>query len=575
MGAFASFRSGWTNMDVLIALGTSAAYFWSLVVLITGSSLPLYFETSGLIITLVLMGRWLEALSQRRASKAIKKLLALQPNTARVFRDEEWVEIPIEKIVHDDLFLVRPGESIPVDGVVVEGQSLVNEAMLTGESLPVMKEEGDRIFAATHNTEGSLQGKATGIGKETLLAGIVRLVEQAEQSRAPVQRLADRVSAVFVPAVVVASLITLIVNAWIGVGWQEGFIRAVAVLVIACPCALGLATPTVIVVASGMGAEMGILFREAAAIEQSEHLDVLLLDKTGTLTEGRPKVERIWTHAGYDAKNILVLAAALEQRANHPLADAIVRAAEGERLPESKEIHSVTGQGIEGRVEGKKIRVGSPSWIGAQLPNEWEMVGTTLVVIEINGELAGAMVLSDPLRSSTPKAIQALHKRGIQTFMLTGDNRATAKKITGEAGIDAFQAEILPEQKSDVVNDLRKDNKRVGMVGDGMNDAPALAAATVGFAIGAGTDIAREASDVTLIHSDLSSVVDAIDLSRATMRKARQNLFLAFVYNILAIPLAAVGFFHPVIAAAAMALSSLSVVTNALSLRLWKRGERH
>lgn len=575
-------RLGSANMDSLIALGTSAAYGFSLAVVVMGLPEHLYFESSALIITLILFGRWLEALSKGRASNAIRKLLALQPKTALVKRDGEFTETPISQIQVEDIFLVRAGEKVPVDGVVLEGESSVDESMLTGESFPVHKGVESIVFGATSNQQGSFQAKATKVGKNTALAGIIRLVEQAQNSRAPIQRLADAISGVFVPAVLFVSVITF-VGWWLATGLlSEAIINAVAVLVIACPCALGLATPTVIMVASGLGANFGILFRDAAALEHAEHIRTLLLDKTGTITEGRPKISEVFPAPNYDEETLLSVATALEEHSQHPLANAIVKYGQSQNVPKRKVsgFLSNSGKGVEGEIDGKKYTLGSIRYaheshvsLNMEILNDLERRGKTVCIVWTDKTPIGYLGIADEIRENSVKAIRNIHQMGIHTIMLTGDHHKTAETIAQKAGIKDFFAEVLPEEKAKKVQEIKDQRKIVGMVGDGINDAPALAAADIGFAIGAGSDIAVEASDVTLVRSNLMGVVHAIQLSKATLRKIRQNLFFAFIYNILGIPLAALGYLNPIIAAAAMSMSSVSVVSNALLLRNWKPKE--
>lgn len=575
--AYHAFRTLTANMDLLIALGTSAAYFFSATVYLLQLPEHLYFETSAMIITLVLFGRWLEARSRRRASRAIEKLLKLQPKTARIERNGELLEIPISELVVGDIFLVRPGENVSVDGTVVSGDSYVDEALLTGESLPVHKKPGKTLFGGTTNQNGVLKGEATQVGESTVLASIVRLVEQAQNSQAPVQRLADKVSEVFVPAVLGASLITFLAW-WLFEGTlSTALINAVAVLVIACPCALGMATPTVIMVASGLGASRGILFKEAASIEQAGRLQKLIIDKTGTLTEGKPAVQGVEAAEGTTEEHLLSIAKALESNSQHPLAAAIVTYAKKNNAPKLTvtKFHSESGHGVSGVIDGKRYFLGSVKYAkkeGVDFPEKtvqnYLESGNTVSVVWEDKHLIGCIALADQLRDDAPETIQRLIDLSVEPIMMTGDQRRTGEAIGRAVGIERVLSEVLPEDKSQEVERLKKEGFLVGMVGDGINDAPALAAADVGFAIGAGSDIAVEASDVTLVGSGVSHVADAIELSRATLRKVRQNLFFAFIYNVLGIPLAAAGLLNPIFAAGAMALSSLSVVGNALLLKV-------
>ena len=579
-GGWKSLRGGGANMDVLVALGTSMAYGFSLVVTLFGMDhLHVYFEASAAVITLVLLGKLLEARAKAKTTAAIESLLRLQPKTARVERDGQLVELDAALLIPGDVFIVRPGESVPVDGEVLEGASSLNEAMLTGESMPVAKRIGDRVFAATANSEGMLRCRATGVGEHTLLAGIIRMVAEAQGSKAPVQRLADRISAVFVPVVCLIALATLLGWSLFAGVFSEALVNAVAVLVIACPCALGLATPTAIMVGTGQGARAGILVKNAEALEHAEKIAVLAVDKTGTLTRGEPVLTDLLPLT-VSAELALKLAAALEQGSEHPLARAILQRAQeaGASLPGVEEFLATPGMGVEGRVDGRQLRLGAPAWfVDVELPEgdvaTLQAAGKTLVVLAESGVALALLAVADPLRESSYSAVARLKKLGVRVVMLTGDNAVTARAIAAEAGIEDFRAGILPGDKAAAVMALKTDGAVVAMVGDGINDAPALAAADIGFAIGAGSDAAIEAADITLVRSDLTGVVDAIALSRATLGKIRQNLFFAFVYNVLGIPLAAFGLLNPVIAGAAMAMSSVSVVSNSLLLRRWRAGK--
>ena len=574
-GAYKALRGGGANMDVLVALGTSMAWGFSTVVTLFGLDQHVYFEGGAAVITLVLLGKLLEARAKSRTSEAIEALVRLQPRSARVERDGQWVEMPVDALMPGDIFLVRPGESVPVDGEVQEGESSINEAMLTGESMPVSKRAGDKVFAATANAAGALRCRATGVGEHTLLAGIIRMVGEAQGSKAPVQRLADRISAIFVPTVCTLALLTFMAW-WLYSGsFAEALVNAVAVLVIACPCALGLATPTAIMVGTGQGARAGILVRNAEALERAEKITVLALDKTGTLTKGMPELTDIQPLA-VDRTDALRLAAALEARSEHPLARAITAAA-AEELPAVNAFKAVPGCGVEGEVEGRALRLGSPAWLGRgedEQAKAWQAAGKTVVGLADGEHLLAWFAIADALRPSSRAAVARLRERGIRVVMLTGDNPGTAAAIAREAGISDFRAGILPGDKAAALSELKQAGAVVAMVGDGINDAPALAAADVSFAIGAGSDAAIEAADLTLIRSDLLGVADAIDLSAATLGKIRQNLFFAFVYNIIGLPLAALGWLNPVIAGAAMAMSSVSVVSNSLLLKRWRAPSR-
>ena len=584
VGAFNALRGGAGNMDVLVALGTSMAWLFSAVV--TAADLHhqhVYFEASAVVITLVLMGKLLEARAKAKTSAAIEALIRLQPQTARVLRDGELVEVPVASLNPGDVFVVRPGESVPVDGEVAEGASSVNEAMLTGESLPVAKNPGDKVFAATVNGEGLIHCRATGVGSHTLLAGIIRMVEQAQGSKAPVQRLADRISAIFVPVVTVIAFLAF-AGWWFFAGdFTSGLVNAVAVLVIACPCALGLATPTAIMVGTGRGAASGILVKNAEALELAKNVEVLAVDKTGTLTQGKPEVTDVVPSSGLVEADLLRIAASLEQGTTHPLAEAIVARARGQgiELMPPEGLRAVPGKGLTAMLDGVDYSLGSPAFLaerGVAVPEALLAplagAGKSVVAVSRGPTFLGLVGVADQLRPTSRAAVARLKAQGVEVVMLTGDNAATAAAIAREAGIARFEAEVLPQDKAAAIAKLKAGGRRVGMVGDGINDAPALAAADVSFAIGGGSDVALEAADVTLMRNDLLSAADAIDLSRATLAKIRQNLFFAFIYNVLGIPLAALGLLNPVIAGAAMAMSSVSVVSNSLLLRRWKPQRR-
>lgn len=574
---YLNLRHGTANMDVLVALGTSAAYFYSVVNTFVLNGF-VYYETAALIITLVLLGRLLEAMAKGRTSEAIEKLVALRPKTARVLREGREVDVPVEEVAVGDLVIVRPGESIPVDGVIREGSSAVDESMLTGESMPRDKNVGDTVVGATINRHGSFTLEATRVGKDTALAGIIRVVEEAQGSKAPIQRLADVVSSYFVPVVVAVAAVTF--AAWYLAGWplQTALLNMTAVLVIACPCALGLATPTAIMVGTGRGAENGILIKGGEHLEKAYKLDTIVLDKTGTITRGEPAVTDVIPVGEGDNADILRLAAAAEKRSEHPLAQAVVRAAETEGLeiPGPERFEAVPGQGIKAVVEGLEVLVGN---LKLMHENDVELAGIrphledlegkgkTVVIVARNSRAVGMLAIADTVKEHSAEAVRYLKAMGLQVVMLTGDNARTARAIAGQVGIDRVLAEVLPEQKAREVQKLRDEGAVVGMVGDGINDAPALAAADLGMAIGTGTDVAVEAADIVLMRGDLRGIAGAIRLSRRTMRKIRQNLFWALVYNTFGIPLAAFGLLNPIIAAAAMSLSSVSVVTNSLLLK--------
>ena len=513
----------------------------------------------------MLLGKWLESRAKRRTLAAIDALRGLRPETARVRRGGTELDVPIGQLAVGDLLVVRPGERVPSDGEIVEGRSHLDESLLTGESLPVAKAVGDKVFAATINGDGLLRCKATGVGAHTLLAGIIQLVEQAQGSKAPVQRLADKVAAIFVPVVTTIALLTFAYWMWSYGDFTYALITGVAVLVIACPCALGLATPTAIMVGTGLGAKAGILIKNAQALELAEKISVLAVDKTGTLTEGKPVVTDVKVGAGRTADEVLKTAASLEQGSTHPLAAALVAEAKqrGLVLESPQDVTVEAGKGIRGVVAGRIVRVGSPDWLGVK-------EAKAQVVVAEGDEIVGMITVADPLRESSKAAVARLQKLGVEVVMLTGDNAATAAEIARQAGVDRFEAGVMPGDKASHVAALKAAGKTVGMAGDGINDAPALAAADVSFAMGAGTDVAMQAADITLMRDDLNGVADAISLSRATLAKIRQNLFWAFIYNVLGIPAAALGFLNPVVAGAAMAMSSVSVVSNSLLLKRWK-----
>ena len=581
VGAWHSLRGGGANMDVLIALGTSIAWLWSTVVTLGGLPQHVYFEASAAIITLVLLGKALEARARAGTSAAIEGLLRLQPKVAHVLRDGREIDVPLEAVVVGDRFVVRAGESIPVDGGVVEGTSGVDESMLSGESRPLAKTAGTTVYAGTLSLDGRLVCDATGVGEATLLAGIVRLVGDAQGSKAPIQRLADRVSGVFVPVVIVLAVVTWLATWAIAGNAVAGLINAVAVLVIACPCALGLATPTAIIVGTGRAAQLGVLIRNAVALENAARVTTLIVDKTGTVTEGRPAVTSVRPLGDMSAHEVLAIAAALEQGALHPLAQAIVSKARGDglKLPAVSDFNVVPGMGAHGILgDGRRrVAVGSLAFmakhdvrVDAAAVAARVGRGETVVGVADEGKLAGIITLADRVRPTSALAIQRLGQHGVSVVMLSGDNVATVEAVAREVGIGQYAGEMSPAGKVERIRALQSEGQVVGMVGDGINDAPALATADVSFAIGAGSAIAVEAADVTVIRDDLAAVVDAILLSRATRAKIRQNLFFAFGYNVLGIPLAALGLLNPVIAGAAMAMSSVSVVANALSLRRFR-----
>jgi Cu+-exporting ATPase len=580
------------NMFTLIALGVGAAYLYSLAAVVAPWLFPPgfqnkdrlvepYFDTAAVVTVLVLLGQVLELRARSHTSGAIKRLLGLAPRTARrVLPDGRDEDVPLDALRPGDLLRVRPGEKVPADGAVVEGRSAVDESMITGEPIPAEKEPGAKVVGGTVNGTGGLLVRAERVGGDTLLAQIVRLVGEAQRSRAPVERLVNKVSRFFVPAVLAVAVVTF--AAW-GIwetrqGFAHGLVNAVAVLIIACPCALGLATPLSIMVGTGRGAEAGVLIKNAEALEVLEKADTLVVDKTGTLTEGKPRLTVVEPAEGFTADELLRLAASLERGSEHPLASAVVQAAEakGLLLTAASDFRSATGKGVVGRVDGRAVALGNAALLAEQgaaadaLRDRVEALraeGKTVMLAAVDGRPAGLLAVEDPIRASTPEAIRQLHADGLRIIMLTGDSRTTAEAVARRLGIDEVIAEVLPDQKSDAIKRLQDEGRVVAMAGDGVNDAPALARAQVGIAMGAGTDVAMESAGVTLVRSDLRAVARARRLSRAVMRNIRQNLFLAFVYNVVAVPVAAVGLLNPMIAGAAMSLSSLSVVGNALRLR--------
>ncbi|WP_436239064.1 heavy metal translocating P-type ATPase [Paenibacillus sp. LjRoot153] len=585
-GAYKALRNGSANMDVLVSLGTSAAYFYSLYLtidwVIGGASMhhgpSLYYETSAVLITLVIMGKLFEALAKGRTSEAIKSLMGLQAKTALVIREGQELNIPIEEVITGDIVLVRPGDKIPVDGEVLEGSSSVDESMLTGESLPVAKNPGDAVIGATLNKNGMLRIQATKVGKETALAQIIKVVEEAQGSKAPIQRVADVISGIFVPIVVGISLLAFLV--WYFVATPGDFAgaleKAIAILVIACPCALGLATPTSIMAGSGRAAELGILFKGGEHLEKTHQIDVIILDKTGTITKGKPALTDVYAEG--DEAEFLRLVGAAERNSEHPLAEAIVAGIRdmGIELPATESFEAIPGYGIKAVVEGKELLIGTRRLMeqfgidakGAyDTMSKLEGSGKTAMLVAINKGYGGIVGVADTVKETSHAAVSRLKAMGIQVIMITGDNERTAKAIAAQVGIEHIRAEVLPEGKAEEVKKLQALGKKVAMVGDGINDAPALATADIGMAIGTGTDVAMEAADVTLMRGDLASIPDAIYMSRQTMSNIKQNLVWALGYNTLGIPIAALGLLAPWVAGLAMALSSVSVVLNALRLQ--------
>ncbi|WP_456277003.1 heavy metal translocating P-type ATPase [Bacillus sp. AK128] len=585
VGAFKALRNGSANMDVLVALGTSAAYFYSIYLSIAsiGSDqhmVALYFETSAILITLILLGKLFEAKAKGRSSEAIKKLMGLQAKTALVFRNGEELELSLEEVVVGDIIHVKPGEKVPVDGEIVEGYSAFDESMLTGESVPVDKTTGDKVIGSTINKNGFIKMKATKIGKDTALAQIIKVVEQAQGSKAPIQRLADQISGIFVPIVVVIAFITFLVwIIWVTPGdFAEALEKLIAVLVIACPCALGLATPTSIMAGSGRAAELGILFKGGEHLEMTHTIETVVLDKTGTITKGTPELTDTLPFGDFEEGAFLKLAGSVERNSEHPLALAIVEGikARGLDLSEAVNFEAIPGYGIKGEVNGQTVLVGTRKLLAqhdiifgeaTSKMEELERHGKTAILVAVDGKLAGVIAVADTIKETSKEAISRLQRMGLEVIMMTGDNERTAKAIADEVGVDRFIAEVLPEGKAEEVKKLQREGKKVAMVGDGINDAPALALADIGMAIGTGTDVAMEAADITLIRGDLQSIADAILMSKKTMTNIRQNLFWAFGYNTLGIPIAALGFLAPWLAGAAMAFSSVSVVLNALRLQ--------
>ncbi len=584
VGAYKALRNGSANMDVLVAMGTSAAYFYSVYQAIitagTGHTPHLYFETSVVLITLILLGKLFEARAKGRSSEAIKKLMGLQAKTAIVVRDGAEKEIPLEEVVIGDMILVKPGEKIPVDGEVAEGTSAVDESMLTGESIPVDKNAGDVLYGSTINKNGFIKMIATKVGRDTALAQIIKVVENAQGSKAPIQRMADKISGIFVPIVVgIAFLSFLVWIIWIQPGEVTPALEVlIAVLVIACPCALGLATPTSIMAGSGRAAEFGILFKGGEHLEQTQGIDTVVVDKTGTVTHGKPVLTDVLVADGQDEEKFLSLLGAVERQSEHPLAEAIVQGIreKGIELSDVQFFENIPGFGVHATVSGEEIVIGTRKLmqrygisIESVLPamEELERNGKTAMLVGMNGQYAGLVAVADTIKETSLEAIRRLQEMDIKVIMMTGDNERTARTIGKEVGVDAVIAEVLPEGKAEEVKKLQQEGKKVAMVGDGINDAPALATADIGMAIGTGTDVAMEAADITLIRGDLNSIADAILMSRKTMQNIKQNLFWAFAYNIIGIPIAAAGLLAPWVAGAAMAFSSVSVVLNALRLQ--------
>ncbi|WP_435521082.1 heavy metal translocating P-type ATPase [Alkalihalophilus pseudofirmus] len=585
-GAYQALKNKSANMDVLVALGTSAAYFYSIYLgwewmAAGGQGMPeLYFEAAAVIITLIVLGKLFEVRAKGRTSQAIQKLLGLQAKTARVIRNEEEVEIPAEEVIVGDVVIIKPGEKVPVDGELIEGRSAIDESMITGESIPVDKSVGDPVIGATINKNGSIKVKATKVGRNTALSQIVKVVEEAQGSKADIQRLVDKVSGIFVPVVVAIAIATFLIWYFIVApgDLRQALIPMISILVIACPCALGLATPTSIMAGSGRAAEMGLLFKGGEHLENTQNIQTVVLDKTGTVTKGQPELTDVEIAEGFTEENVLYYVGSAEKHSEHPLAQAIVKGIKekGISLNDSTDFEAIPGYGIRAIVDNKEILAGTrnlmkqhsvPMKNADSLMEELENQGKTAMLIAVEGQFAGIIAVADTVKETSKEAIERMHDLGLEVIMLTGDNERTAKAIASQVGITHVIAEVIPEQKSSEVKKLQKQGKKVAMVGDGINDAPALAVADIGMAIGTGTDVAIEAADITLMRGDLNSVADAIHMSRKTMKNIKQNLFFAFIYNTSAIPIAAVGLLAPWVAGAAMAFSSVSVVLNALRLQ--------
>ncbi|UFJ40561.1 heavy metal translocating P-type ATPase [Brevibacillus humidisoli] len=593
VGAYKALRNKSANMDVLVALGTSAAYFYSLYLTLQslnmahGHQVELYYETSAVLITLIRLGKLFEALAKGRSSEAIKSLMGLQAKTALVVRNDQEIQLPVEEVVAGDIVIVKPGEKVPVDGEVLEGTSTVDESMLTGESIPVEKRAGDQLIGATINKNGVLKMRATKVGRETALAQIIKVVEEAQGSKAPIQRIADTISGIFVPIVVGIAVVTFLI--WyfaIEPGSFAGALEnAIAVLVIACPCALGLATPTSIMAGSGRAAELGILFKGGEHLESTHKVDAVVLDKTGTVTNGKPELTDLIPADGIDVDQFLSMVGGAERNSEHPLAEAIVNGIRERQnnteWPAATTFDAIPGYGVRAVLQGKEVLVGTRRLMSKygvdaaaayELMDRLEEQGKTAMLVAMDGAYAGLIAVADTIKETSREAVERLRAEGIEVIMITGDNERTAQAIARQAGIEHVLAEVLPEGKAEEVKKLQQTGKKVAMVGDGINDAPALATADIGMAIGTGTDVAMEAADVTLMRGDLNSIADAILMSRKTMTNIRQNLFWALAYNVIGIPVAAAGFLAPWVAGAAMALSSVSVVLNALRLQRAKLG---
>ncbi|WP_066370809.1 heavy metal translocating P-type ATPase [Neobacillus fumarioli] len=584
-GAYKALRNKSANMDVLVALGTSAAYYYSLYETLKTigahrQMVDLYFETSSILITLILLGKLFEAKAKGRSSEAIKKLMGLQAKTAIVIRDGMEKEIPLEEVVEGDMVIIKPGEKVPVDGEILEGQSSLDESMLTGESVPVDKTVGDSVIGATINKNGFLKVKATRVGRDSVLAQIIKVVEEAQGSKAPIQRLADQISSIFVPIVIGIAVVTFLIwLIWISPGeFANALEKLIAVLVIACPCALGLATPTSIMTGSGRAAEYGILFKGGEHLERTHKIDTVILDKTGTITKGLPELTDVIVYGNMDKKDFLSFIASAENKSEHPLAQAIVQGVKNKNIPlkEVQEFAAIPGYGVKAIVENKQVLIGTQRLMNNENIDvtqaladmeSLELNGKTAMLVSIDGTYAGILAVADTIKETSTEAVCRLNELNLNVIMITGDNSRTAESIAKQVGIDHVIAEVLPEGKAEEVKKLQKEGRKVAMVGDGMNDAPALAVADIGIALGTGTDIAMEAADITLMKGDLNTIADAVLISKKMIRNIKQNLFWALAYNCIGIPIAAMGFLAPWIAGAAMAFSSVSVVLNALRLQ--------
>lgn len=590
-GAYKALINKSANMDVLVALGTSAAYFYSIYLgyeyMVTRTGMPeLYFEAAAVIITLIVLGKLFEARAKGRTSQAIQKLLGLQAKTARIIRDGNEIEVAVEEVIAGDTVIVKPGEKVPVDGEIIEGYSAVDESMITGESIPVDKSQGDHVIGATINKNGSLKVKATKVGKDMALSQIVKIVEEAQGSKADIQRLADKVSGIFVPIVVLIAAATFLIWYFIVApgDLQSALIPTISILVIACPCALGLATPTSIMAGSGRAAEIGLLFKGGEHLENTQFIDTVVLDKTGTVTKGQPQLTDVSVADHIQEQELLRLVGSAEKNSEHPLAMAIVEGIRNREieLTDPASFEALPGYGIRATVDGKDILVGTRKLMkkysvsseeAQDFMTNLEDKGKTAILIAVNGDFSGVVAVADTVKDTSKEAIERMKELGLEVIMLTGDNQRTAEAIAEQVGVSKVIAEVLPEQKSEEIEKLQKQGKKVAMVGDGINDAPALALADIGMAVGTGTDIAIEAADITLMRGDLNSVADAFIMSKKTMRNIKQNLFFAFIYNSLGIPIAALGLLAPWVAGAAMAFSSVSVVLNALRLQRVKLGK--